>query len=573
MNITLIRAVRIAGEVQNAGATLTVDDALGADLVRRGDATDNNPRSEPVPVMARNTLTGGIKSWQAAGVSYLPSAKVWRGMGQGMSPSVQGFSGSTIAQTLRSRHDCNVKFRRVRAVFQTFYPAGSNPIADTDFAEDYNFQVGFEVGYANAVTGLAPRKMFTFSGAETAQYRSASAPASGYILSDILDLGETVDAGEFFGLWTTVQHVGTSGNNTPATGKLPWQKNASNYINRHVGLVTGSDLIGTDAARSASSVTALTTTQTGVGGAYFTPCMLLIETDEAIPCVVALGDSITYGVGEGVAGSGSNGDALGSARGNSGIVERAVVESLGYLCVNLGKGSDGNKFLSTAANWSKRLELLKLANPTHVINANVLNDITPTLSVSGWAATTAYSKWDVVSANGNNYVCVRAGTSGSTSPSGTGSVFVDGGCTWAYLQPHPAVSGSRGSSIVAAQMANVNAQIAAALPGIPIIGMTAGPNTSSTDSWATVANQTVANYWGDATSRRGLVNALIRQKHPLLGLSAYFDPAQLIENAPSTPDSKWAVSGAASYTTNDGTHPNSTGYALGTQALTADKFV
>lgn len=524
-------------------------------------------------VTAQQSVTGVVKSWQAGGVSYLPAAKVWRGMGQGMSPSVQGFSGSSIAQTLRSRHYSNVKFRRVRAVLQTFYPAGSAPIADTNFPEDYNFQVGFEVGYANAVTGIAPRKMFTFSGTETAQYRAASAPASGYILSDILDVGEYVEAGDFFGLWTTVQHVGTAGNNTPATGKLPWQKNASNYINRYVGLVTGSDLIVTDAARSASAVTAIATTQTGVGGVYFTPCMLLIETDEAVPCVVALGDSITYGVGEGASGSGSLGDALGSALGNSGIVERAVVESLGYLCVNLGKGSDGNKFLATASNWAKRLELLKLANPTHVINANVHNDLTPTLSVNGWAATTAYSKWDVVSANTNNYVCIRAGTSGSTSPSGTGSAIVDGGCTWAYLQPHAAVSGSRGSSIVAAQMANVNAQIQAALPGIPIIGMTAGPNASSTDSWATVVNQTAATYWGDATSRRGLVNALIRQRHPLLGLSAYFDPAQLIENAPATPDSKWVVSGTASHATNDGQHPNSTAYSLGSQALTAAQFV
>lgn len=61
MNITLLKAVRIAGAVQAAGTTLDVDDALGASLVHRGDATNNRPHTEPVPVMAEtNPLTGGI---------------------------------------------------------------------------------------------------------------------------------------------------------------------------------------------------------------------------------------------------------------------------------------------------------------------------------------------------------------------------------------------------------------------------------------------------------------------------------------------------------------------------------
>lgn len=515
-------------------------------------------------VRASQTLTGGIELTAGGEVIEVGGVKAWRGIGQAMSLAVQGFSGgANTCVTHRTRHYSNARFRKVRAVLQTFYPAGT-PIVDTNFADNYNFQVGFEVGYVDALTGIAPRKMFTFSGAETAAYLAASPPDTGYILSDVLDLGEFVEAGDFFGLWTTVE-APSGGSN-----KIPYQRNSSSYIDRFGGVINAA--LSTDSARSASAVSAFSESQSG-GSTYYAPCMLLIETDSSLPFVAAIGDSITYGVGEGVSGSGSAGDSLGSPLGNSGLVERGVVEGLGYNIVNFGKGSDGCKYLRTASNWAKRSQLLALANPTHVIQANVHNDISDaSIVVSGWAATTVYAKWTVVSANSGHYVCIRSGTSGATAPSGTGQAIVDATCTWAYVQPAPAVSSVRASSIVLAQIANVNSQISATVPGAPIISMLPTPDASSSDSFSTTANQTPATYFGDASSRRGVVRALMSAPPAWSGIKSVFDPSEYLESGYPVESSKWVTNGAAHSVTYDGTHPNSSGANAGAAAITASLF-
>lgn len=512
-----------------------------------------------------NPVTGGIEL-SAGGVPVPKATKVWRGIGQAMSVAVQGLAtGVNWSVTHRTRHYSNVRFRRVRAVLQTFYPTGT-PIADTNFADNYNFQVGFEANYANALTGIAPRKMFTFSGAETAQYLAASPPVSGYILSDILDLGGHVEAKDFFGLWTTVEAT------SQAANKIPYTKLGSNFINKYVGSIGNtSSNVAAQSAKLASSITATTSTQGG-SASYFTPVMLLIETDSNLPFVVHLSDSIGYGVGEGVGGSGANGDSLGSALGNSGIIDRAIYENLGFSSVNLGKGSDRNSYLSTAANWQYRAELLKLANPTHVINANIHNDMTLSDAVV-WAATTAFSEGAVITSSSSNYVCVKGGVSGAVTPAGTSGGIVDGTCIWAYIAPYPAnPSLSRPTYSTVGHMLKVSNIIKQLVPGVPVIGMLPTPDATTTDQYATDANQTPASGWGDTTSRRYLIGEFMKTGSPLLGFSGYFDPSSVLESQFPTVTSKWVANGSASYVTWDGTHPNSTGYALAASALTADKF-
>lgn len=503
----------------------------------------------------------------AGGVGAPAREKKWRGIGQGMAVSVQGFSGGlNWSTTNRTRHYSNVKFRRVRAVLQTFYPAGSNPIADANFADDYNFQVGFETNYASATTGLAPRKMFTFGGSQTAQYLAASPPSTGYIISDVLDLGADIPAQQFFGLWTTVEHPAQGAN------KIPYTRNGSNFLQRYGGIVTSATSnIANDVTRSATSVSPMTSAQSGAS-TYFTPVMLLIETDSALPFIVHLTDSLGYGVGEGQPGSGSNGDGLGSPLSNNGLVDRAIYETLGYSSVNFGKGGDRIKFLATPANWEKRAQLLKLANPTHVIHGNIHNDLGEIFPINNWVASTAIAKWDTCAANGNSYICVKAGTTGTVSVSGTGGGIIDGTVIWAQLQTHPAGSGPRSSTVTAAQMAAVHEQIQTLLPGIKIIAMLPTPDAASTDAWASVANQTPPVGMGPAGSRRSLNATMMRNKHPVLGITDTFDPSAFLEDSFPTETSKWVSNGAPSYVTNDGTHPNSTGYKLAMPALTHDKF-
>ena len=506
-------------------------------------------------------------------------SKQWRGVNQGMSVDIQGYGGgASYSMTHRTRHYLNVRFRRVRAVLQCFHITGT-PLVDKNFTNDYNFQVGLEPVFKNSTTGLTtPRKMFKFNSSDTAQYRQASPPANGYIISDVLDLGQYVEAQQFFGLWTTVEEA-TAG--TPVTGRIPYTRSASNYLNRYIGAIAanGTTLaqsqIALDSARSATAITPATSAQPGASN-YFTPIMLLIETDSGEPFIWHISDSIGYGVGEGVAGSGTEGDGVGSALSNRGFIDRAIYENLGYNGGGFGRGSDGNKYLSNPANWAYRRALLQLANPTHVINADVHNDFV-SITIANWAVSTAYAKWDCKLANGNIYTCVVAGTSSSTAggPSGTGGGIVDGTCVWAYVMPQAGTATPRGASQVIAQMANVNEQIKTILPDVTILAMTVTPDASSTDSWATAANQTPATIggWGDSTSRRSGVNAAIRSKHPLLKIDGYFDPAALLEDSYPTETSKWISNGSAAYVTNDGTHPNSVGYKIGSYAITADLFV
>jgi hypothetical protein len=57
------------------------------------------------------------------------------------------------------------------------------------------------------------------------------------------------------------------------------------------------------------------------------------------------------------------------------------------------------------------------------------------VSTSAWAATHAYNLGDEVTANGNVYRAVVAGTSGTTAPTGTGTAIVDGTAKWNYIEP------------------------------------------------------------------------------------------------------------------------------------------
>ena len=219
----------------------------------------------------------------------------WRGLGQAMSLAVQGFAGgSDWSNTTRSRHYSNAGFCRFRAVLPTFYPAGSNPITDTNFATNYNFQIGFEYPYTNAITGISPRIPVTFNGATSTSYTTTSGPF-GYIESDVITLPTCVPAGAFFGLWTTIEVASGSGTNV-----IPYDYNASNYLQRYVGSTgSSSSLIAAGTALVASSIGAYGTSQTGYSGGYFTPAMLMIDSTSTVPTVAVIGNSSAYGSGEG----------------------------------------------------------------------------------------------------------------------------------------------------------------------------------------------------------------------------------------------------------------------------------
>lgn len=87
---------------------------------------------------------------------------------------------------------------------------------------------------------------------------------------------------------------------------------------------------------------------------------------------------------------------------------------------------------------------------------------------------------------------------------------------------------------------------------VPVLWDTITPRSASTDGWVTVVNQTTA---GSNTSR-SIINTWLRTVPA--GLAGVFDSCQAVENDPIAQDGKWI----AGPITNDGQHPNPTGYNL-----------
>lgn len=87
-----------------------------------------------------------------------------------------------------------------------------------------------------------------------------------------------------------------------------------------------------------------------------------------------------------------------------------------------------------------------------------------------WMTATAYVLGDRVISDTPErvYLCVIAGTSGATAPTGTGSAFSDGGATWSYLGD----GGASGDGLAQAEVAGPFAAVSGTLTGIetPVSG-------------------------------------------------------------------------------------------------------
>ena len=102
--------------------------------------------------------------------------------------------------------------------------------------------------------------------------------------------------------------------------------------------------------------------------------------------------------------------------------------------------------------------------------------------------------------------------------------------------------------------------------GASIYQTTITPDTTSTDSWATTANQTVLH--AESESLRVAINDWIRTCPA--PLSGYFDSADRAETARNS--GIWKATGAAFGYTKDGVHPNSAGTVLLSGAIDVSKF-
>lgn len=303
------------------------------------------------------------------------AAPVWRGVGNGgmgFTPTSPIFAGGTNwSQTTRYPFYSPVAFSKVRVVLPTFYPqrpgGAGTPVYDVDFANDFNFNVGFEYPYVLGTTGIPNRTHFKFSGSDTGSYTAAGGPY-GYLMSDILDLGQTIPANAKYGLWTTIEN---NDGVISASNTLPMNI-LSNNLERYIGYTAGtSSQISAGTAFTASSITHIGNSVAGYSEGYI-PFMMLILMDPSNKVVGIWGDCICNGVAEGNPTTTADGDADGSQLGDRSFCARYVA-SLGLGYVNFSIGSDKASYASSG-HWNRRLPLWLLANTTDVFSQVGHND-------------------------------------------------------------------------------------------------------------------------------------------------------------------------------------------------------
>jgi hypothetical protein len=498
-----------------------------------------------------------------------------RGMGVGFRTSWANYNGgSNWSIVTRKVIQSKKSFSRCKLIKATFNQGNVAPIVDIELSAK-NFQFAIEPIAKLATSGLAssPKMMFTFSGSTTAVYGGPGTNPKGYVESDWLYLDTPISADQSFALWDLTE------DNARAPGSLPQDNSGgSSYINRWEGsIVSTTSQMGS--LLTLDSITPFTSNQGG-GSSSCTPAFILIDYDDADIVVGIEGDSTGQGVGEGNLGSGTTSDVLGTVKGNTGWIARGVNDGLGLnYAVNMAKASDGTKYKALNGAMRLRHSLMRRANPSHIFDGDGINDLSGNGSnrVKIWAVFNAgqnyaYSRGDVVVANGGIYLCVRGGSPATTGtgPSGT-DAFVEitnGGNRWVYLLPDTA-SGRTAATAYAGKLIKYD-HFRETVPGVKISCTMVGPLAQSSDGFASVAGQT-PNY-PPVTGARDLLNGLYRRQpsDPTLGVVAFYDLNKVVEydDGAGIPTGKWAVAsdrtattGPGYFYTQDGTHQNSNGHA------------
>lgn len=307
-----------------------------------------------------------------------------------------------------------------------------------------------------------------------------------------------------------------------------------------------------------ASRTSFSSVQSG-GSTFYGGAIWIFESDgtgDAGYQVVINGDSNAY----------AHPYDKGSIWGAAGALERGFFERRRWPSVNLGRGSDGHYSQSVDANSRFRRALAaridEICGVDRLVDAMGTNDCTKNyVAVPAYANSTVYADGALVNSAGNGlYICTMAGTSKATGAlTGAGRNIVDGTAEWAQLTATNSGLMQGVARIVANKYVSLK-RWKAAMPRAQLVDTLVLPQTTSTDNWTTVANQTVQssnNAWGTATgSRRGICNGLARDKLDLFGATAVLDPNAYVEDSfPPTETSKWRADGVtAKLYTQDGQH-------------------
>ncbi len=363
-----------------------------------------------------------------------------------------GITGGALGGTTHLRHTNRVGFSRCRVVIPLFYSLfNGTGVVDTDQGGTVQIACSLEYPFNSGT-----RYSFLFSG--TRNPSSTAAAASGYLLSDWLDLGFTIPANTAFGTYT---FQAVQSGNTP-------------YGN----IYTGGSSVHEGAAYSATPQD-LTVSGNVTDSLQYGLGPLLILTEGGLPSVAIWGDSIAYGTG---------GTAQGDGNGNSGWPALYAYRAKAGYC-KFAVPSERMSHANTT-NWKRRLPCFALASPTHVISTYGTNDL-------------------------------RVGLTATLS----------------------AMQSVKQNELALYRQYR---------PDALVLGATLLPRTTSTDSWATTANQSAqTNFSPLGASVREQYNDWLRTRPA--GFAGCLETGLAGETALNS--GLWPVNGAANYPTADGTHP------------------
>lgn len=580
MTIIVKDSVKFEG-VHYVRGTYSLDNSLEQRMVNDGKASYLTQKDQPLMAFTDAQVDAGAIRPAGVGseneiilsdgkVSY-PDNRQIRGLSSGQWSLVENILGAAeVSRTFRS-HDIRYKIpvKRMKVVIACFTNSSSATTVparyDRQFQDDYRFQVAIERNPVAATTGIpAGRPLFTFEGSNIAEYFVAD--NVWYLVSDWMEFETTLEELEPFRFWTTVE------SRALAAGKIPvWgPKAASNFMQRYMGEVRSlsASLIDSGAAANATALTNLpASTNSGTNsGLTFGPCMALVETDAGIEFVSDFGSSFTAGFGEGfgtasttnIAPFNTFGDAYGSPFWSAfGWIDRAVLEeTIHQMSVRASKPSQrGWEVVAGAA--AGRLELLRLANPSVVIPGMLTNDLGETTTVTARATNTAYAKYADVLSGGRSYICLHGGTSSTTLATLPDRPIVyDGSCVWWRIGTFTG-TGQQGPRVIATIM-QVNDLLKQYVPNAKLLGQLPPPRTTSTDNWASAANQTPVLNW-EANGKESVVYNFMKANFKAMGFDGLIDPNLAGEDAatPNTTNIWVTESGVAQATTYDGTHVTS----------------
>lgn len=528
-------------------------------------------RANPAIVGAAGVGNGKI--YDENSQEIVASSRIIRMVSQAMNTSTEStFNGGTLgfSRTHRTRHYLNMSFYAFRIPVAFFYTDSNN--MEVLLPEAYRWQVGFEQNYLMANANIPDRPLVTFGGLDVVTFDPANPPAKGYVWSDWIYLDKEVPAGQYFGFWTTIESV------TPGDNKIPYYRNASSFAEqRYIGTVSASNVsqINARTAATAKSVSLANAAQSGGSNYYAPPCMQVMSRDTHIKTVVLSGSSIQNGIGEGnVNGSGSYGDSLGSPKGNRGYMERGVMEESGaQIALQMSKGSRRlGQYVDVDTYWKYSYNLLRESNADIIELGAGRNDVAGTVTVPSRSASTPYSLYDNVRANGNNsYMCISPGSSGAaTSLSDTGGSVLDGSVVWKWLLGATVGTGTQAPSVLI-DLARVIQHVKSAVPGIVIRYNHVTLGVSSSDLFASDSGQTLSLGF-DIGGKRNTYYGLCVTFQQYLGIDDFTDINTVIEQGGPNTSNKWKTNGTSYWLTHDGTHLHSYSAMLCSKVFTPGMY-